>query len=228
LPDVLNSIVTTGGGALRVNLFQDADWSDGEIGLSLRQGAIVQRPLTAATFTVSVLKAGSRPRTLALRQPSWSGPVVLTLNGKPAEAKTANGYAQIDRLWQAGDKVEARFPYMLRLVLRDGRVLPPQELGTQTVDAALHWGPWLMGVDEYHDALFFGEPWDENLILLPPSPPVVPLRRDDRPSALPQLNLAYTHGGFPGVEHVTLRPISEMARHEQGIFAVWLRYRAQA
>jgi len=110
----------------------------------------------------------------------------------------------------------------LRLVLRDGRVVPPNALGDQAVDAALHWGPWLMGVDEHHDALFFGEPWEDNVIFLPQSPSIGSLRR------LPQLDVSYTHGGFTGVERVTLRPISEMARHEQAIFAVWLRYRAEA
>jgi hypothetical protein len=219
-PDVLNSIVTASGRTLRVNLFQDCDWSDGEIGLSLAQGAIVQRPQPAAFFTVSVRKADGKPRILALRQPSWSRPIVLALNGKPIEAKAAGGYAQVERVWQAGDKIEVQFPSLLRLVLRDGRVVPPNALGDQAVEAALHWGPWLMGVDEHHDALFFGEPWEDNLIFLPQSPAVVSLR------SLPQLDVSYTHGGFTAVEHVTLRPISEMARHEQAIFAVWLRYRA--
>jgi DUF1680 family protein len=221
-PDVLNSIITASGRTLQVNLFQDADWSDGQISLSLAQGAIVPRPRPAASFTVSVRKADPKPRILALRQPSWSRPLVLTLNGKPIEAKAAGGYAQVERVWQAGDKIEVRFPCLLRLVLRDGRVVPPKALGPEAVDAALHWGPWLLGVDEHDDALFFGEPWEDNLIFLPESPSVGSLRR------LPQLDVSYTHGGFPGVEHVTLRPISEMSRHEQAIFAVWLRYRANA
>lgn len=228
-PDVLHAIVTDSGRTLRVNLFQDCDWSNGEISLSLAAGTVVQRPQPAASFSVTVRKADAKPRILALRQPSWSGPLALTLNGKPIEAKAAGGYAQVERVWQAGDRIEADFPCLLRLVLRDGRVLSPGALGTQPVEAALHWGPWLMGVDEHDDALFFGEPWEDNLIFLPESPSIGPLRRlAGRPTALPQLTVSYTHGGFPGIEHAALRPISEMARHEQAIFAVWLRYRAAA
>jgi len=223
-PDVLNSIVTASSGTLRINLFLDAAWSDGEMALSLAQRAIVQGPQPAAFFTVSVGKAPAEARTLALRQPSWSRPLLLTLNGKPIQAKAAGGYALVERIWQAGDRLEVRFPCLLRLILRDGRVVPSKALGSQAVDAALYWGPWLMGVDENPDALFFGEPWEDNLIFLPESPSIGPLRR----TALPQLTVSYTHGGFPGIEHVTLRPISEMAHHEQAIFAVWLRYRARA
>ena len=184
-PDVLNSIVTASGRTLRVNLFQDCDWSDGEISLSLAQGAIVQRLQPAASFTISVRKADGKPRILALRQPSWSRPMVLALNGKPIQATAVGGYAQVERVWQAGDKIEVQFPSLLRLVLRDGRVVPPNALGDQAVDAALHWGPWLMGVDEHHDALFFGEPWEDNVIFLPQSPSIGSLRR------LPQLDVSY-------------------------------------
>lgn len=77
--------------------------------------------------------------TLRLRIPGWAensaipgdlytfsdsqkGAVSLTLNGKPLTIKKENGYAVLDRKWQAGDIVALTLPMDVRTVVADDRV----------------------------------------------------------------------------------------------------------
>ncbi|MBQ3305180.1 MAG: glycoside hydrolase family 127 protein, partial [Clostridia bacterium] len=49
---------------------------------------------------------GDAAFALKLRIPGWCGKYALTLNGEPLEADVKDGYATVDRTWQAGDKLE--------------------------------------------------------------------------------------------------------------------------
>jgi DUF1680 family protein len=54
--------------------------------------------------------------TLRVRHPAWArGPLVVTINGKPAPVTSEPGsYAAITRAWQTGDRVDIRLPMALR------------------------------------------------------------------------------------------------------------------
>ena len=117
------------------------------------------------------------------------------------------------------------FEYLPRIRVNSGEMIPPAQLTDSPVDGVLFYGPWIVGVDETLDPLFYGEPWMENVLYLPSKPEV-------RPSgggalAIPQAHIScmYQHGGFPDIQSVTLRPISERSMHEQSTFAVRLPYR---
>ncbi|KAA6463278.1 hypothetical protein DYQ86_08155 [Acidobacteria bacterium AB60] len=52
---------------------------------------------------------------LQLRIPGWASSAKLLVNGITEHAPTAGGFARIDRLWNAGDRVELTFPMQPRV-----------------------------------------------------------------------------------------------------------------
>jgi hypothetical protein len=88
---------------------------------------------------ISVAPEKQRRLTLAVRIPGWTRnevvpsdlykfadtntkPVTLKVNGKPVKFKTENGYANLDRNWQAGDTVELNLPMPIRRVVANTKV----------------------------------------------------------------------------------------------------------
>ena len=94
------------------------------------------------------------------------------------------------------------------------------------MEAALFYGPWLLVADEAREPLFFGEPWPENIVRLP-RPPRVATGRPSTAGDLTGLALeaTYEHGGFPGVQPVSLSLLAALSDGRQRTMAAWLRYR---
>lgn len=67
-----------------------------------------------ARLGVTRLRRPLRAR-IALRVPGWAPSATLTVNGKPAAAVRQGGYAVIDRVWAAGDRVDLDLPLDLRV-----------------------------------------------------------------------------------------------------------------
>lgn len=216
--DVLDAVVTQSGGTVRINLFLDAQWRGDGMALSLTT--------SPQGLRIVVDEAAANETTLAIRQPSWAEETTLTLNAQPANANEQNGYLLIPRMWTTGDTVELALVYKPRLRTRDGKSLSPAGLTENFTEAALFYGPWLLGIDSAHDPAFHGEPWTGNEVYLPASFTGTSDPAEDALS-LPQarIPITYSHEGFPDPCQATLRPFSERTRHEQSMFTVWLRYR---
>lgn len=216
--DVLDAVATQNGDAVRINLFLDAQWRGDGLALSL-----MTRP---QGLRVLVDAAAANETTLAIRRPSWAGEMSVALNGQPVDAREQNGYLEVRRVWSAGDTVEVTLTYNARLLTRDGKVLAPAELTDSFTEAALFYGPWLLGIDSAYDPAFHGEPWSGNEVFLPAALTAALEPADDALS-LPQARIpvTYRHEGFPDPCQATLRPFSERTRHEQSVFSVWLRFR---
>ncbi len=88
---------------------------------------------------ISVTPEKNTRFTLAIRIPGWargevlpsdlyrfadthSEPVTLQLNGKDVKFKVENGYAKLNRKWQAGDVVELNLPMPIRRVVANDKV----------------------------------------------------------------------------------------------------------
>ncbi|TIX86576.1 glycoside hydrolase family 127 protein [Rhizobium sp. P44RR-XXIV] len=80
---------------------------------------------------------------LSLRIPEWAEGATLAVNGKTIDlpAVTVDGYARIDREWQAGDKVDLNIPLIPRTLFANPRVR--QDAGR----AALMRGPLVYCVE---------------------------------------------------------------------------------
>lgn len=221
LPDLLESIITENAGELRLNLYEEVDWKIKGWALSVRtQGLDVNGDWVCHL----AVRPGAGNRSLALRQPGWAAPITLRLNGKPLPAEPAKGYVRVNHNWKVNDRLEIRMRYLSRFQLHDGRTATLEEFPSGVTEAALHVGPWLMGVDEADDPLFFGEPWPGNTLEIKSGiSQVQPAAATSAP--LPRLSFTYQHDGFFGLEKVTLSPIRDYGLRPQRILAVWLRFR---
>jgi len=209
--DVLDAMVREEGEAVTVRLFDDVDFEGGRTGLRLRR--------TAGGFEVVMSRAFDG--TLALRDPSWAEGFSIRVNGEPEQVPSEGGFRRLRRSFRAGDRVEAAFAHRLRLVRPNGVETPLSDLGPEPVRAALYCGPFLLGVEEALDPLFFSEPWPANVIALSAGLALRP-----GPAGWPRLAAAYEHEGYRGSEPVTLRAMGEKPADDQRTFAVWLNYRS--
>ena len=107
---------------INVNLYVPSrvTWRQGSARVSLTQKT--QYP---ANGDVSMQLALSHPErfTIALRIPAWSGSnTKVTVNGKPADTTfTPGAWANIDREWKQGDRIELSLDMPLRLAPLDDR-----------------------------------------------------------------------------------------------------------
>ncbi len=126
-----------------------------------------------------------------------------------------------------GDGLAIHMELATRLLKRDGSTITPDQLTGEPTEAVLLRGPWILGANEVDAPLFYGEPWQENRVLLPAT--VSGQWGSTEPLAIPAARVActYIHGGYPDPQHVVLEPLSEATRHEPATFAVWLRYCAE-
>ena len=155
--DVLDAVVGEGPQELAIRLFEDVDFEGTRAGLKLR---------STPRGVLAVFSRGF-DGVLAVREPSWADGYALSINGQAQPGSADAGYRRVRRAFAAGDRVEVAFTPRLRLVRPDRTELPLAQLGSEPQRAALYCGPFLMGVDEALDPLFFGEPWPGNVIALP-------------------------------------------------------------
>lgn len=96
-----------------VNLFIPSVVNWKEKGLMLRQETDFP---TAETTALTVEARHPVRTTVWLRYPSWSGKVTVRVNGKRINVRQVPGsYIALNRLWRAGDRIEATFPMQVRL-----------------------------------------------------------------------------------------------------------------
>jgi len=223
-PDLLGGVVTGTGQEIRVNLYEEVDWSDGANVLKLRRAPRGARP-GEWRFSIDVNQAAIRSAVFALRLPRWADEVGVLVNGQPVAIQSQEGYGKIERAWRPGDRIELRLGCRLVFRREDGTTFPAEQLTAKPVQASLMLGPWLMGVDSVREPLFFGEPWQGNVVHLGKSAAVTPLSAD---SADPSIGLvlpaSYVHGGFTGQHSLKMRPVADAYRHDNAIVAVWLRF----
>ena len=220
--DVLDALVYVNNDVVRVVLFQDARWSQGDTTLLLERDVSADRQ---CYFAVTVERAPENGVKLALRKPRWAEAMALEVDGQAVKATEQDGYMVLGAPLKKGSRVEVTFSLKTELVLRDGTRIVPEDLPAEGAEAAVFHGPWLMGVDEAYDPLFFGEPWGDNRILLRPENKGDAVTGGAFGLPVARIWCTYTHGGFPDVQSVVLRPISERTAHEQATCAVWLRCR---
>jgi len=222
-PDILDAVVTESEEGIRINLFEEVDWSGDNVGLNLRRSSREVKPLEWG-LTVEVSRAANASRPIGVRVPNWAERAQLFLNGQPVPVEVKAGYAKLQRKWAAGDRLEVVFGCRMTLQRGDGTTLAPVKLSGSPVRALLMLGPWLMSVDSVRDPFFFGEPQD-NTILVGGSPRTsAPIDSGD-PSVGLLLPLSYVHGGFPGTHRVVLRPVADASRHDAAIVAVWSKFK---
>lgn len=218
--DVMDSMVTADGDKVLVNLFLDGDWKDSDRALRLEHSK-------NGGLRITVAASSEQGFPLAIRQPGWAEKVDVSVNGQLQAVSEKEGYTVISEPVKKGDKIEISFVMKKRLIKRDGSEMAPADLTDKAVEAALFYGPWLVGADETDNPMFYGEPWDGNEILLSDTTSHGAASTSGKHLEIPAGHVAckYVHNGFPGEWSLVLRPISERTGHDPDTFVVWLNYR---
>lgn len=137
--DYHNVIYFHDAAGIAVNLFvpSEVTWRQADQTVRLRQET--EYPEKEATELTLQLERPLRFR-LRIRVPGWSKEMSLAINDSPIVADgVADGWATIEREWQSGDRIQARFPMELRLMPVDSH--HPRR-------AAVMFGPVVLAQDE--------------------------------------------------------------------------------
>jgi hypothetical protein len=222
--DVLDSAVTTGGASVNVNLFTDVVWTDGPRKITVETRAAPNGNLNT---TIAVQKTNKDGLKISVRRPAWTNRVVARINGRTSAFNEHAGYLTFSKTLKRGDRIEIACEPRCEIVKRDGTRLAIEALSAEPVEGVLRCGPWLMGVDEADNPMFFGEPWRGNRVFLSGKVRVEAAAKGLLEKNHLHVPCEYTHEGFPGSQELILRPISERAGHDPCSFAVWLKYSRQ-
>lgn len=119
-----------------VEMVQQTDYPwDGKV-------AITVNPKEEKAFTLFVRVPDRKTSELYDSQPAVSGLLSLSVNGEPMEPVIKKGYAEINRNWKAGDKVEFTLPLEVQRITADERI----EANRGKV--ALRYGPMIYNFEE--------------------------------------------------------------------------------
>gem|GEM_PF-1473146 len=122
------------GDALAVNHYLAGAWTIPGVGgttLGVEQEteypwkgdvAITLRPAAPSTFTLMLRIPDRAGSALYSVVPDTKGRFTVAVNGAPAEAEAAGGYARIRRAWKDGDRVALALPMEVQRVRCDARV----------------------------------------------------------------------------------------------------------
>ncbi len=165
--------------------------------------------------------------TLSIRHPSWAEKISIIINGKQEiESDNQKGYINITRVWSVGDEVILTVTPAIKILDEQNNAIDLANLkGPKKV--AIFVGPWLMGVHASTNPMFHGEPYMDNILLLPSD--IAQLKAkiefsDERVNPLtagPRIVLPYIHSGFPTPCKVTLTPLSERSTTPETTFTFW-------
>jgi DUF1680 family protein len=220
IPDVLESVITRyGKDGIALNLYQNVDWSDNRISIKARVFGI--NIFGNLIFQIEVVDAPSGKCTIALRKPSWADSMKVQCNSGQVRGNQDKDYFLIRRVWKAGDMIEMELACRMVLQRRDGVRLKLDDPSKGTLEAALFHGPWLMGISETDDPLFYGEPWPGNVFFISPKEPFPSIGGEST------ISFKYQHDGFPGRQSVTLRPVRDFGLKPQAIWGVWFNFRRE-
>lgn len=209
---------------IRVNLFLSGEFSCENIYIS------TSRICSTTGKFEYILKFTSTPdtsTTLSIRHPSWAEKVEIAINGKQElESDSRNTYINITRVWNARDEVRITIIPEVKILDEQLNIINPTNLKLPK-KVAIFIGPWLIGVNADTNPMFHGEPYMDNILLLPLD--ISQLKStivfsDERANPLtsgPRLTLQYLHSGFPTPCKVTLTPVSERSINPETTFTFW-------
>lgn len=126
--------------------------------------AITVNPAGPRRFSVRVRVPGGMVSDLYTATPDADGITSIALNGTPIDPPVENGYAVIDRVWEAGDRIDLVLP------LRVQRVHADERIEANRGRVALRYGPLVYNLEAADQDI--RQP-------LPPDAPLTPEWRGD-------------------------------------------------
>ncbi|HBC79003.1 MAG TPA: hypothetical protein DCZ51_10265 [Bacteroidales bacterium] len=112
----------------------DYPWS-GRVSLTVN-------PARTTNFTVYIRVPDRATSSLYSAVPSVKGLKLLSVNKKPFQQKVVNGYAEINRTWKAGDRIDLEIPLEVQTITADERIAADKGR------VALRYGPLVYNVEK--------------------------------------------------------------------------------
>jgi DUF1680 family protein len=103
---------------------------------------LIVNPGRATKLTVYVRVPDRATSGLYTTVPSVKGLKSLSVNGKPVLQKLVNGYAEINRTWKAGDRIDLELPMEIQTLTADERIAADRGR------VALRYGPLIYNVEK--------------------------------------------------------------------------------
>ena len=104
--------------------------------------SITVNPAKTTKFTVYVRVPDRATSNLYTPVPVVKGLKTLTVNGKPVSQKIDKGYAVLNRMWKAGDKIDLEVPMEIQTITADERI------AVDRGRVALKYGPLVYNVEK--------------------------------------------------------------------------------
>ncbi len=104
--------------------------------------AITVNPVKSKQFTVYIRVPDRSTSLLYTPVPVVSGLKSLAVNGKSITVKMVNGYAEINRTWKTGDRIDFEIPMVVQTITADGRIAADRGR------VALRYGPMIYNVEK--------------------------------------------------------------------------------
>lgn len=231
------------GEGVQVNLWQEGSIEHNGFAVNLERITLPEKPHLLA-FMAKVTAAPEGEQVLALRVPGWAKELTAAVSRdgeqlgdaqvmEPSKEARSRLIAQdgtmlnLRRQWQAGEAVVIHIDCALRLADRKGVVHGLEALpDSGAEERAIFLGPWLLGADAHSNPMFHGEPYVQNILLLP---------RNDAEAAsgismtssregtlqAPELNLTYVHQGFSDLCKLVMQPVAGQSHRTQTTVSYW-------
>ncbi len=208
---------------LQINFFLSGEYYGNKVAIRAhRQGG------ENGTFYYQLewLTVPENEQTLIIRHPVWAETIEIIINGKTEMVHEAPSPVSIKRVWVEGDKIVLKIQPKIRIVNTEMKEVSLEQL-SKPQKVAMFIGPWLMGVNAIENPMFHGEPYADNVILLPKTIRELKAKiqfDDELRNPLqsgPRLNLPYRHSGFSELCNVRLTPVSERSRNIEVTYSFW-------
>lgn len=216
-------------GKTRVNLFLSGEYYGENFAIRMRrtggQNGIFEHQ-------IDWLTAPDNEWTLVIRHPTWAETIEVIINDKPELTNSDRGDISIRRVWAKGDRIALKIQPKIKILNSDLKEIAINQLSTPQ-KVALFIGPWLVGINAIENPMFHGEPYSDNVVLLPGA--LQELKQiihfeDEICSPLqsgPSLTLSYRHSGFSELCKVTFTPVSERSRNIENTYSFWFIARVE-
>ncbi|MBE9667160.1 beta-L-arabinofuranosidase domain-containing protein [Mucilaginibacter boryungensis] len=215
-----NYIINNASSKIKVDLYLDVNYKSKDADIA------IQRFKKAGDTLFYQFQIRQINKQILFRMPGWASNAVCYINGKKEVPNIANGYISFNRAIKADDRISIGFLLKKAIITASGENIPISEI-KGTIKGVLHYGPYILGVDDKADPDFTAEP--NNNILYSKSVTLIKNNIHhnlEKVSFLSDtyLSINYQHGGYPSSYQTVLRPISELTFDRHGYLLLSITY----
>ena len=216
-------IVTNHNGQKQVNLFAHINYRDSDLAFTLSKNS-----RSSSGYTLRIDSCKKSMEVIALRIPTWTKEIFISLNGQKIEGKKENGYLLFNRIWAKGDDLQINLIYQLKITTLDKQFYTLAQMPISLKKAALQYGPYLLSADDGFSTAFLAEPAGRNVIYLSEKeikPVTSALKMVPASNLLDgYLEMEYRHEGYYAPGKVILRPMSEVTYGHQANVQLYFNF----